>query len=556
MSIQYDENIFSVNLSINKDIFNYPTNQNNNYLWSEIINENYKVEIQEENNSIDLNEIIDKYHPKSILDNKFLLIKKIGQGSSAKVYLGLSIESLKDNISIHPKYFSIKIITNNKKGLNEFQTEVHLLEKIKHNNVLKLYDYGFGQKKSLNREKTKEPKEVYYMALEYLEHDELLKYIIDVSPGENMGFGEDFGRLIFAQLLDGLESMHNLNISHRDIKLNNIILGGEDYTLKYVDFGYGTEQAGILNLFLGTPNYSSPEMHLKRPYYGKSEDIFSLGVTLFVLVTGYLPFKLAIPDDSLYQYIMKGDYIEFWKNRNINVSPSFMELFDNMIAFDYFQRPSISEIRESAWMKEINWDLMPYLKQEFILREKNIKKIEQESKKINKQNKEHQLSLLETQKYIKNINSINDNSKNHATINDDTNTDSFHDSFINKELNNNKATKNFNINKNIKEKSNKSKKGEKKNHQKNKGKIIIKSRTKTNQKVLLRIQRFLKKKGYIPIKKNFDFNELEITDGEVDILLKMTKLQDKLYKIKFYKLKGISENFEIFKKFIKALKGK
>ena len=49
-----------------------------------------------------------------------------------------------------------------------------------------------------------------------------------------------------------------------------------------------------------------------------------------------------------------------------------MELFDNMVAFDYTQRPSISEIRQRAWMKEINWELMPLLKEEFILREQKI----------------------------------------------------------------------------------------------------------------------------------------------------------------------------------------
>ena len=69
--------------------------------------------------------------------------------------------------------------------------------------------------------------------MEYLEHDELLKYITNVTPGENIGFGEDFGRLIFSKLLDGLEAMHNLNIYHRDIKPNNIMIGGDDYNLKY-----------------------------------------------------------------------------------------------------------------------------------------------------------------------------------------------------------------------------------------------------------------------------------------------------------------------------------
>ena len=58
---------------------------------------------------------------------------------------------------------------------------------------------------------------------------------------------------------------------------------------------------------------------------------------------------MALPNDSLYQHIIKSDYIEYWRKRMVNVSPSFMELFDNLIAYDYSQRPSISEIRESAW---------------------------------------------------------------------------------------------------------------------------------------------------------------------------------------------------------------
>ena len=115
-----------------------------------------------------------------------------------------------------------------------------------------------------------------------------------------------------------------------------------------------TESQSKLESFLEITNYASPKLHLKMPYYRKSEDIFSIGVTLFVLVTGRLPFKLALSNDSLYQYIARGDYIEFCKKQLLDVSSSFMGLFDNMIAFDYIQRPSNSEIRQSAWMKEIN----------------------------------------------------------------------------------------------------------------------------------------------------------------------------------------------------------
>ena len=149
--------------------------------------------------------------------------------------------------------------------------------------------------------------------------------------------------------------------------------------IKLVDFGFATNslknnlinidlennnEKGKLNTFLGTPNYAAPELHLKIPYYGKSNDIFSLGVTLFIIVTGTLPFKLPLPNDPLYQFIFKNDYIGFWIKRKLNLSQSFMELFESLVAFDYSQRPTISEIKCSKWMKEINFDLKDQLKEE------------------------------------------------------------------------------------------------------------------------------------------------------------------------------------------------
>ena len=538
MSLQIEEKIEKEIIYSNHkiDLFNLNSNISKDYLWSEIKNSNNNKEILEDNKSLKLN--IPK--PKSILDSKFYLISKIGKGSSAKVYLGLSTESPIDNNNPGQlKYYSIKIMDPKKTDLITFKNEIKLLEKINQDNILKIFAYGLGQKKSFNKDKNKEPKEVYYIVMEYLEHDELLKYITNVVPGENLGFGEDFGRLIFSQLLDGLEAMHNLNIFHRDIKPNNIMIGGDNYSLKFVDFGFGTDQTGRLNSFLGTPNYAAPELHLKRPYFGKSEDIFSLGVTLFVLVTGCLPFKLAVPNDSLYQYFIKSDYVEFWTKRMVEVSPSFMELFDNMVAFDYSQRPSISEIRQSAWMKEINWDLIPYLKQEFILREEKIKINEQKIKdnlklEISNQNKEPIFSLLETKKQIRNSVLTKDNS-NKDDIDIIDNIDNENKIEIKKIT---KVKKSKNI------------------IQQNKGILRIKSRIKNISKLLLKIQRFLKKKGYAPIRQNFEINELEITNGEIDILLKFKSFKDKKAIIKYFKVRGIPEKFELFKKDIKLLNAK
>ena len=139
------ENIQEYQFKNNNDLFNSSPNNNTNYLWSEINNNNLK-EISNNSNISQIN--INIPNPKSILDSKFYLIKKIGQGSSAKVYLGLSIDSLLDNNNPNQlKYYSIKVMDPHKTDLNIFKTEIKLLEKINHENILKIFAYGFGQKK-------------------------------------------------------------------------------------------------------------------------------------------------------------------------------------------------------------------------------------------------------------------------------------------------------------------------------------------------------------------------------------------------------------------------
>ena len=94
-----------------KDLFNITSNESNDYLWSEINNNLIKENEILLNNNSTYNLNFDIPKPKSILDSKFYLIEKIGKGSSAKVYLGLSIESPMDANNLgHLKYYSIKIM--------------------------------------------------------------------------------------------------------------------------------------------------------------------------------------------------------------------------------------------------------------------------------------------------------------------------------------------------------------------------------------------------------------------------------------------------------------
>ena len=509
-------------------------------------NEFYKYQIQpelvqnetgkNENNYIQDSE----KHILGVLNSEFNLIKVIGHGASGAVYLSYSIY----DTNIPKTLYAIKVIFNRDPNDNELDCEVSYVEKMNHKNIIKVYGHGYG----ILQTPPDLTQQVYYIIMEFIDHGSLLTQL-----GDNMGFGEDLGRLIFAQLLDGLEAIHNSNIVHRDIKLENIMLSGNDYTLKYVDFGFAMEKSyGYLTSYLGTPNYAAPEIHLKKPYLGEYADIFSLGITLFITVTGYLPFILPIPNDPLYHYIYDVDYVSYWRNRKIKVSPSFMELIDNLIAFDPSQRPSISEIKNSKWMKEINWELFPLLKQEFMKREaifkqrilfrkekimkislKNIDKINNDNNYSNniisnadqlllKIKEQHKIGVVnDIQKQLFPINYIKENIKeNYNASNEITNEEDIHD--------NNKTCKTMN----------------------NQGFVIIKLNTKNLNSLMVLVKQFLKKEGYNLNKKNLDKLNMELSNGEIDVLLSFEKILKEI-KIKFTIENGNKEDFNEFKKIMK-----
>ena len=148
-----------------------------------------------------------------ILNSEYYLIKKIGSGSSGLVYLSYSIYDKNIPKTLYATKIMVKPEPNNSILDN---SKINYIEKMNHKNIIKVYGHGFGVLQTSPGITQK----VYYIIMEYLDQGSLLSQLTD-----NMGFGEDFGRLIFAQLLDGLEVIHNSNVVHRDIKLENIMLG-------------------------------------------------------------------------------------------------------------------------------------------------------------------------------------------------------------------------------------------------------------------------------------------------------------------------------------------
>jgi serine/threonine protein kinase len=97
---------------------------------------------------------------------------------------------------------------------------------------------------------------------------------------------------IFSQIVEAVGYLHKNGIFHRDLKTENVMIDSGK-KIKIIDFGFSVKAEPMqrLNLFCGTPNYMSPEIILKKDYYGGPSDIWALGVLLYVICAGHFPFK-------------------------------------------------------------------------------------------------------------------------------------------------------------------------------------------------------------------------------------------------------------------------
>ena len=113
-----------------------------------------------------------------------------------------------------------------------------------------------------------------------------------VKQKPNRRLPEEEARKIFKQIIEGLRYIHKKNLSHRDMKLENLLLDA-DLNVKIIDFGFSIENPKdkTLNVFCGTPSYMAPELAAKKEYYGHLADIWAAGILLYVLLAGYFPFK-------------------------------------------------------------------------------------------------------------------------------------------------------------------------------------------------------------------------------------------------------------------------
>ena len=288
----------------------------------------------------DSNFIINVYDQSlTILDQKYVILKTLGKGKTAKVKLAYHIHS--------KKHYAIKILNQSNPNDSNFNNEVESLLSLKNENIILGYEFsphGLLIKPDSSRK-------VCYLVLEYADKGDLFDYIF--YPRKR--FGEKYGLYIFKEIINALEYTHRKNIVHRDVKTENIMIGS-DWKIKLTDYGFAKiNKYNLLSTFVGTKSYAPPEILSHNKYLGLPCDVFSCGATLFLIVTGQKPFGqigCASEFDPFYKNILFSDYEKFWKmhiDKGVVISEEFKSLINSMLAYDPAQRPTITEIKNHPW---------------------------------------------------------------------------------------------------------------------------------------------------------------------------------------------------------------
>ncbi len=211
----------------------------------------------------------------SVIGNRYKIQEKIGNGGMATVYKALD--------QILNRYVAVKVLreefTTDEEFIKRFNTEAQSAARLTHPNIVSVYDVG-------------QEYNIYYIVMELIQ-GKTLKQIIE----EDGHLSWKWAVNIAIQIASALEMAHKNNIIHRDIKPHNIMIT-EDGVAKVTDFGIAKAVSNstitAFGTTLGSVHYFSPE-HARGGYTDSKSDLYSLGVVMYEMVTGKVPFDADTP---------------------------------------------------------------------------------------------------------------------------------------------------------------------------------------------------------------------------------------------------------------------
>jgi len=239
------------------------------------------------------------FKPGKVLDNKWIIIERIGKGAMGEVYRAHQT-NLKRDVAI--KIISEDVMSEIADDPDEldiafgrFQREVQTMAQVRHTNILTIYDYG-----ELVEQDGDEESHIAYIVMEYIPGNSLRFSLSEDGLDDEPDLYRDWVKNYFLPVLDGVEMLHNNKIVHRDLKPENIFLDGD--IPKIADFGLARSQhmkAVTCSIeMLGTLAYMSPEQCADFKYAGYPADIYALGKILSEAVNGTLT-KKSVPFTSV-----------------------------------------------------------------------------------------------------------------------------------------------------------------------------------------------------------------------------------------------------------------
>lgn len=274
---------------------------------------------------------------QTILGNRYQLMRKIGDGGMAFVY------QAKDKLL--NRIVAVKILrpefADDEEFLAKFKREAEAVANVTHPNIVNVYDVGQEGK-------------VNYIVMEYVDGQNLKEII------KNEGVLDEYTALdITKQIAQALSAAHKKGVIHRDIKPHNILISNEGRQVKVADFGIAkaVSNSTITNIgsIIGSVHYFSPEQ-AKGQSVSQNADLYSLGIVLYEMIIGKVPFRGDSPISIALQHI--NEEIEFTQDEKISIPHSVRTLISKLTEKspeDRYQRAE--EVIEDIEYIEKNIDL-------------------------------------------------------------------------------------------------------------------------------------------------------------------------------------------------------
>ena len=291
------------------------------------------------------------YPPTNI--NFYLYGRRLGQGAFAKVNLGLNVltgrvVAIKSFKKKAEEKFNIK--------MKKIQYETELMKRFNHKNITKILEVFHDE-------------EYMLIIMEYINGENLFSFV-----KKRRKLSEKLAKFLFRQIILGIEHIHSKNVVHRDIKLENIMIDFNN-TIKICDFGIGKvlkSEDELLYDKCGTPMYMAPEIILSNEndgYKGFPVDIWSSGITLYIMLSGTLPFNLKSKNNKKENISFNGNKRynnTYLQNQIISVKPREIEniseeakdLLKGILNKNPEKRLTCNQILNHPWLKNAkNLDL-------------------------------------------------------------------------------------------------------------------------------------------------------------------------------------------------------